>query len=293
MTIRRLRTLVAIAETETFSAAADVVHVTHAAVSQQMQALEAELGVTLFDRSTRTPQLTSVAQRIVIKARKLIADYNNLVPSALNDSGLGGTIALGVLRTTLTGLTPRAMSVLTSRHPDLGLRIKPGLTVTLLAEIERGNLDAALTSQPHQMPENMQFRPLVKEPMQLITALEEPIDDPIMLLKSRPFIRFDRTAVVGALIDNWILSKRIDVDETMELDSPEAITGMVQANLGVSIVPDLAVKPDDGALVKRISLGADAPTRTLGLIYRADQVKNHAIDAVFSALSDVISAPAE
>jgi DNA-binding transcriptional LysR family regulator len=185
------------------------------------------------------------------------------------------------------------MSVLTSRHPDLGLRIKPGLTVTLLAEIERGNLDAALTSQPHQMPENMQFRPLVKEPMQLITALEEPIDDPIMLLKSRPFIRFDRTAVVGALIDNWILSKRIDVDETMELDSPEAITGMVQANLGVSIVPDLAVKPDDGALVKRISLGADAPTRTLGLIYRADQVKNHAIDAVFSALSDVISAPAE
>ncbi|MDG1802383.1 MAG: LysR substrate-binding domain-containing protein, partial [Paracoccaceae bacterium] len=108
-----------------------------------------------------------------------------------------------------------------------------------------------------------------------------------------PFIRFDRTAVVGALIDNWILSKRIDVDETMELDSPEAITGMVQANLGVSIVPDLAVKPDDGALVKRISLGADAPTRTLGLIYRADQVKNHAIDAVFSALSDVISAPAE
>lgn len=293
MTIRRLRTLVAIAETETFSAAADVVHVTHAAVSQQMQALEAELGVTLFDRSTRTPQLTSVAQRIVIKARKLIADYNNLVPSALNDSGLGGTIALGVLRTTLTALTPRAMSVLTSRHPDLGLRIKPGLTVTLLAEIERGNLDAALTSQPHQMPANMQFRPLVKEPMQLITALEEPIDDPIMLLKSRPFIRFDRTAVVGALIDNWILSKRIDVDETMELDSPEAITGMVQANLGVSIVPDLAVKPDDGALVKRISLGADAPTRTLGLIYRADQVKNHAIDAVFSALSDVISAPAE
>ena len=293
MTIRRLRTLVAIAETETFSAAADVVHVTHAAVSQQMQALEAELGVTLFDRSTRTPQLTPVAQRIVIKARTLIADYNNLVPSALNDSGLGGTIALGVLRTTLTGLTPRAMSVLTSRHPDLGLRIKPGLTVTLLAEIERGNLDAALTSQPHQMPANMQFRPLVKEPMQLITALEEPIDDPIMLLKSRPFIRFDRTAVVGALIDNWILSKRIDVDETMELDSPEAITGMVQANLGVSIVPDLAVKPDDGALVKRISLGADAPTRTLGLIYRADQVKNHAIDAVFSALSDVISAPAE
>ncbi|MFK7746415.1 MAG: LysR family transcriptional regulator [Roseobacter sp.] len=288
MTIRKLRTLVAIAETQTFSAAADVVHVTHAAVSQQMQALEAELGVTLFDRSKRTPQLTPVAHRIVVKARGLIADYDNLVPMVLNDSGLNGTITLGVLRTTLTGLTPQAMAVLKSKYPDLGLHIKPGLTATLLAEIERGNLDAAITSQPHQMPASMSFRALAQEPMQLIAALEEPEDDPFKLIKTRPFIRFDRTAVVGALIDNWILSNRIQVNEAMELDSPEAIASMVQANLGVSIVPDLAVKPADRVPVKRLCLGPDAPVRTLGLMYRNDQVKAQAIDAVYASFSQVI-----
>jgi len=171
MTIRRLRTLVAIAETRTFSQAADVVHVTHAAVSQQMQALETERGIALFDRSTRTPQLTPVVHRIVAKARLLLADYDNLVPSVLNDSGLSGTIALGVLRTTLTGLIPQAMAVLKSAYPDLGLHIKPGLTATLLAEIERGNLDAAVTSRPHQMPANMSFRELAQEPMQLVAAI--------------------------------------------------------------------------------------------------------------------------
>ena len=119
MTIRRLRTLVAIADTRTFSAAADAVQITHAAVSQQMQTLEADLGITLFDRSTRTPQPTPLANRIIAKARCLIADYDNLVPTVLNDSGLNGHISLGVLRTILTWLIQSDGAAQSSR-PDLG-----------------------------------------------------------------------------------------------------------------------------------------------------------------------------
>ncbi|WP_415402233.1 LysR family transcriptional regulator [Tateyamaria sp. SN3-11] len=288
MTIRRLRTLVAIAETKTFSAAAEVVHVTHAAVSQQMQTLEADLGIELFNRSTRTPQLTPAARRIVEKARTLIADYDNLVPSVVNDEGLRGVIALGVLRTTLTGLAPQAMAAMKAKYPDIGFHIRPGLTTTLLAEVERGNLDAAITSKPHLMPAGLVFRELADEPMQLIAAIEEAGDDPIALLNTRPFIRFDRTAVVGALIDNWILSKRIRVSETMELDSPEAIASMVNANLGVSIVPDLAVKPQDAIPVKQFDLGPDAPHRTLGLVHQENHIKQQAVDELYQALAQVI-----
>ena len=63
---------------------------------------------------------------------------------------------------------------------------------------------------------------------------------------------------------------------------------MVQANLGVSIVPDLAVKPQDGVPVKRLSLGPDAPVRTLGLIHREGHVKMRAIDELFDALAGVV-----
>jgi DNA-binding transcriptional LysR family regulator len=290
MTIRLLRTLVAIADTKTFSAAAEVVHVTHAAVSQQMQTLEADLGIALFNRATRTPELTPVAHQIVTKARKLIFEYDNLVPSVLADGGLSGVVTLGALRTTLTGLTPQAMAVLKAKFPQVGLHIRPGLTGTLLADIERGTLDAALVTKPHLMPVGVEFRELTQEPMQLITAMEEPGDDPFELLSTRPFIRFNRNAVLGTLIDNWILSKRIRVSETMELDSPEAISSMVQANLGVSIVPDLAVKPLHSVPVKRLSLGPDAPMRSLGLAYRQDQVKTQMMDEVFDALRQVITA---
>lgn len=288
MTIRRLRTLVAIADTDTFSAAAEVVHITHAAVSQQMQALEADLGITLFDRSTRTPKLTPAAHQIVLRARSLIADYDNLAPSVLNDGGLSGVVSLGVLRTTLTGLVPQAMAVMKLKYPDLGLHIRPGLTATLVADIERGTLDAAITTKPHLIPSGVVFREVAQEPLQLIAAFEETENDPIKLLKSRPFIRFDRTAVVGALIDNWLLSQRIQVSETMELDSPEAIASMVRANLGVSIVPDPAVKPQDALTVRQISLGPDAPKRTLGLMHRKDQIKSRALDELYEAIIAVV-----
>lgn len=288
MTIRLLRTLIAIADTRTFTAAAGVVHVTHAAVSQQMQTLEADLGVALFNRSTRTPELTPVAHQIVAKARKLVADYDNLVPSVLGDGGLNGLVTLGVLRTTLTGLTPQAMAILKTNFPDVGLRIRPGLTGTLLADVARGDLDAAIVTKPHLMPDGIQFRDLTEEPMELIAAMEEQGDDPIALLKTRPFIRFNRNAVVGTLIDNWILSKGLRVTETMELDSPEAISSMVRANLGVSIVPSLAVKPLESVPVKRLPLGQDAPTRILGLAYRKDQLKIRLLDELFAILERVV-----
>lgn len=288
MTIRLLRTLVAIADTSTFSAAANEVHVTHAAVSQQMQTLEANLGIALFNRATRTPELTPIAHEIVRKARKLIADYDNLVPSVLADGGLSGVVHLGVLRTTLTGLTPKAMVVLKTKYPNIRLRIQPGLTGTLLTEIERGNLDAAIVTKPHLMPPGIRFRELTLEPMQLIAATEESGTDPIELLTTRPFIRFNRNAVLGTLIDNWIMSKRLHVTETMELDSPEAIASMVHANLGVSIVPDLAVKSQDSIRVKRLPLGEDAPVRCLGLAYHKDQIKAQLIDELFNVLRQVI-----
>ncbi|MEL6646861.1 MAG: LysR family transcriptional regulator [Pseudomonadota bacterium] len=288
MTIKHLRTLVAIADAKTFSAAAEIVHVTHAAVSQQMRTLEADLGVALFDRSTRTPELTPVAHQIVARARKILYDYDSLVPSVLSDGGMNGVISLGAMPTTLTGLAPLAMSVLKDKFPEVGLQIRPALTRPLLLDVERGMLDAAIVSKPHLMPEGVIFRKLADEPMHLITGLDDTESDPLRLLKIRPFIRFNRNAVVGSVIDNWIQSRGIRVSETMELDSLEAITSMVHENLGVSIVPRLAVRPPSAPKVRELGLGDGAPERVLGLAYREDQIKIQAIEEVYAALQTVI-----
>ena len=289
MTIRLLRTLVAVADAKTFSAAAARVHVTHAAVSQQMQTLEADLGVTLFNRSTRTPELTPLGRQIVIKARDVIAAYDNLVPSVLAEDGVGGALALGAMPTTLTGLTPRAMAVLKARFPLIGLHIRPGLTGALLAEVARGTLDAAIISKPQLIPPGLTFRPLATERMHLIAARQETEKSALVLLQSRPFIRFNRNAVMGTIIDTWLRANRIDVRETMELDSPEAVISMVHENLGVSIVPALAVPASGSPDVRRLDLGMQAPERIVGLIQPDAPVKTRALDAVHAALVQVIA----
>ncbi|MEX3015722.1 LysR family transcriptional regulator [Gymnodinialimonas hymeniacidonis] len=288
MTIRLLKTLVAVADTKTFSAAAEAVHVTHAAVSQQMRTLEDDLGLTLFDRSKRTPTLTAAGQQVVERARRLIADYDGLVDAVLSEDGLSGTFKLGVLRTTLTGLTPKAMAILKTRFPEVGLHLRTGLTSALLADLQRGDLDAAITSKPHLLPKGLAFHDLAHEPLELIASPDEQHDDPLTLLANRPYIRFNRNAVVGTLIDNWIVSQGVDVHETMELDSPEAITSMVHANLGVSILPRLAVPPAEAAPVKRLRLGPDAPERVVGLAHAVPPLKAKAIQEVLSALTHVI-----
>lgn len=289
MSIHLLRTLVAIADERTFSAAADVVNVTHAAVSQQMQTLEANLGVVLFNRDSRTPELTPLAVEIVRKARVLIQDYDNLLPSILDENGLHGDIAFGAVPTTFTGLTPSAMVRYKHKFPEIGLHISPGPTHSLLTDLKRGTLDVALLSKPHLLPEDIVFRELAQEPLELIAAQTETTDDPMELLTSRPFIRFNRAAVVGTLIENWIVENQLQVKEAMELDSLEAIAGMVHADLGVSIVPRLAVPATGAIALKRLSLGSEVPHRILGLAYPAQHVKTRMIDGLFGVLEKVIA----
>lgn len=283
MSIRLLRTLVAVSDNKTFSAAADAVHITHAAVSQQMRTLEAELQVSLFDRSKRTPELTPLGRAIVEKARKLVQDYDNLVPSVLGDEGFAGEISLGVVPTTLTGLAPASMAILKSSYPKLRVRIHPGLTSPLLADIDRGLLDAAVVTKPMVLPSGMSFRPIATEVLELIVAPDVTETNPHKLLQLNPFIRFNRDAVVGTQIETWLQDQGLRVRETMELQSLEAIASMVFANLGVSIVPTPCVRAHDMVAVKRIALGPNPPARVLGLAFRKENPRSRVIGEIHRA----------
>lgn len=278
MSIRVLKTLIAVEENGTFSAAADAVFVTHAAVSQQMKSLEEEWGIAIFDRTGRTPVLTPTGHALVNKAREVVAAYDGLVPSVLGDDGLRGKLMLGAVPTTLIGLAPVAISMLKKQFPDLHVSVQPGLTNELLHQVERGNLDAAIISRPNLLPRRLNWNQIATEPMQLLASTETESNDPIYLLKNNPFIRFSRDAVVGTMIEKWLQSKKIDVSDTMELEGLDAISSMVMCNLGVSIAPKGCVPAMSQPPLKRLSLGSDAPARQLGLVSRNDSAKARVID---------------
>lgn len=289
MSIRMLRTLIAVERNRTFSAAASEVFITHAAVSQQMRALEEEFGVKLFDRSKRTPELTPIGRAIVAKAKDVVSAYDDIVPSVVGDKEVKGEISLGALPTSLTGLVPLTVSLLKKRFDHLRVRVNPGLSLPLLAEIERGRLDAAIISKPPALPAQVSSRVLADEPMQLLAGPNAVSPDPLKLIEENPFIRFNRNAVVGQLIEDWLQAMNLRVEETMELESLEAISSMVAANLGVSIVPKTCVRSANPMPVKRIPLGKDAPSRKLILIYRSDNPRTRVLDLLHAATLEAIS----
>ncbi len=288
MSIRQLRTLLAIQDHGSFSAAAAACHVTHAAVSQQMKALETLWGVALFDRKGRHPELTPIGRALATKADEIVRAYDGILASVTGDHGFQGEFVLGAVPTTLTGLMPLALSLLRQRHADLMVTIYPGLSRQLMQQLDRGAIDAAIITRPELLPQGLDCLDIAAEPMQLLAPPQTDSDDPIELLRTRPFIRFDRNAIFGQMVERWLQKHKIIVRDSMELEGLEAISSMVMANLGVSIVPKRCVRNMNPLPVKRLALSGDPPARQLGLAYRDGTPKLSVIKAGEAALLDAV-----
>jgi DNA-binding transcriptional LysR family regulator len=150
--------------------------------------------------------------------------------------------------------------------------------------LDRGTYDVALLTKPALMPLGLVFLEIAEEPLHLITGSEVTETDPVRILETQPFIRFNRDAVVGTLIEAWLQERGIRVAEAMELENLEAISSMVHANLGVSIVPRACVQSAYALQLKTVPLGPQPPSRVLGLAYRKEHPKLRVIEEIHAAM---------
>ena len=127
MDTRQLKTLVAIATHGTFTKAAEIVNLTPSAVSQQIQALEVELNIILFERSSRPPKLTSQGLQVLEMAQEMLRLEDDTKANLRGDK-LAGTLMLGSVRSSALNLLPRAIVQMRNQYPDLktNLRILRG-----------------------------------------------------------------------------------------------------------------------------------------------------------------------
>ena len=152
MSLRHLRTLLAVRDHGSFSAAGDATLITHAAVSQQMKALETNWNIALFDRRPRSPQLTPIGHAFAAKAEAVIRAYDHMLTDIIDGTDFDSEIGLGAVPTTLTGLVPLAVSHLKKNFSQLHVVIQPGLSAALLQQIERRQIDAAIITRPNILP---------------------------------------------------------------------------------------------------------------------------------------------
>jgi DNA-binding transcriptional LysR family regulator len=133
--------------------------------------------------------------------------------------------------------------------------------------LERGELDCALTARPHfPVPKSMAWHRLRDEPLVLIAPDDLAGDTVGQLLQAAPFIRMDREAWTGRLVDSFLKEQGLPVRELFELDAQEAIVILVAQGLGVSLLPDWGIEPPAGRGIRKLPAGDGRHARVLGLI---------------------------
>jgi DNA-binding transcriptional LysR family regulator len=285
MGIRELRTFVAVAERGSLSAAAETLFLSLPAVSAQVASLENEVGSVLFDRSRKPARLNAAGHTLLVRAREILSLYEGLGESIADPAaGMAGSFALGSIPTALTSVIPKALKALRAAHPRMQIKVHHGLSPSFAEMLRQGEMDAAIISEPRTALPDISWAPFADEPVMVIAPSEAKGTTDGALLQEYPYIRFNRHFWVSQRIEDALVSRRIVLRESMELDSLEAIALMVRHGLGVSIIP----VSHDGFLrfhrLKAVPLGRPPMSRQIGLAERVGNPKARVTAALMKAL---------
>jgi DNA-binding transcriptional LysR family regulator len=287
MTIRFLRTFVTVSEAGSFAAAAKRIFLTHAAVSMQIKTLENDLGVLLFDRGHRPPQLTDTGRALLPMAADLVRAFDRL-PAALRSSDAEQShFSFGAIPSSLTGVTPRILSALRQELPDLHINLTSRLSEELIQMIEDGTVDAAFVSHVTEPSSDLEWRPFFREPLALLAPASGPRLEWERLLTEMPFIHFRRSMFIGRLVENLLRSRHLQVREIMTLDTIEAVAAMVANGLGVAIAPMRRDRYARNKMIRIVPLPRPAVYRTLGLVFRSARKADPLIKTLVAQVTDI------
>ncbi|HYE38707.1 MAG TPA: LysR substrate-binding domain-containing protein [Ramlibacter sp.] len=262
-----LQSFVMVVDSGSFAEAARRLDLTPAAVAARVKSLEEAMGTVLVRRAGRTVKPTEAGLRILDHARGVLRDVRNLHALANDDAPLGEW-RLGVSASSLTGLVPPLLRGLYGKHPKLAVYMEPGNSATLYQRVTSGMLDAAiLVEPPFTLPKSCGWQVLVEEPLCVLAPASLAGGDPLELLATQPFIRYDRSMWGGRMADTWLRERHIQPQERIEIDALNAIAAFVHHELGVSLVPDWTPPWPEGVRVVRIPLPPPAPVRRMGLVW--------------------------
>ena len=289
MNLSQLRSLIAIADAGGFSSAAERLFLTPSAISHQMRELEDELEVALFDRASRPPRLNAHGHAVVEQGRDLIARFELLQTLARSPGEIGGRLMLGCVSGVSSELVPRALANLHASHPAVRVSIEEGLSEPLAIRVRKRELDAAIiTELPDPDPE-LKSLVITEEAMMLVAPPGCDSTDWREVIARYPFIRLNRNAGMGKVIDRALREYRLEVNEAMELDSSETVVGMARAGIGAGVVPIGRLRRIAADDVVAMPFGDPPIHRRVVLTERRNNPRSDLSELVYEAVRAVTS----
>lgn len=257
MQLRQLRTFLSVATTLSFTRSAEKLHLAQSSVTEQIQALESDLGTALFVRAQRKLALTAAGKRLVDYAKEILAladEARAAVSAAANVAS--GELFVGGLDTLCVEWLPALLSAYRAECPDVQVLLRSGNSAELHRGLLEGTLDLCFSFGSALAGPELSSLDVGNEPLVVIVPPDHPLSKRAALaprdLLNEPFLVTQSGCIYRRMFEEAFATTRPQRPAVVaELATLSAICGMVQAGLGCAIVPQLAASRAvaDGALI--------------------------------------------
>lgn len=265
MEFQQLRYVCAIAETGSFSRAAERCQIAQPSLSQQVLKLEEELGAKLFDRLGRSVRLTEAGRAFIGHARSILGQLETARASVADkNADARGSVAVGAIPTIAPYLLPRYTAAFAKKYPDAKLRIVEETTPILVESLRDQSLDLAILALPLRH-KDLEVFPLRTEPLFAVLPQDHPRAAAELLalkdLRKESFVMLRDGHCFRDLSIAACTHARITPNIAFESGQFSSLLGMVAAGIGISLIPEMAI--DRNAGCRYVRLSDSRATRTI------------------------------
>lgn len=295
MTITQLQYVLAVAEHKNFTLAAQKCFVTQPTLSMQIQKVEEELNIKLFDRTKKPIKLTDIGLKIVNQAKNIVTEADRIVDIVQQEKGfIGGEFRLGIIPTIMPTLLPMFLKNFVNKYPKIKLIIEELNTDELIFKLNNGHLDAAIAATPLNEPKIKEivlyFEPFVAYVPEHNSSLNKKeifaedlnLSELLLLQDGHCF----RESVLNLCKNNTVN----DVNHfQIQSGSFETLIKLADEGLGITLLPYLhTLNLNDNDKAKLRNFAEPKPAREVSLIYPKTELKIHIIEALRNTISGVI-----
>jgi DNA-binding transcriptional LysR family regulator len=299
-TLDQLRILKAIAAEGSFKRAADSLYVSQPAVSLQVQNLERQLDVPLFDRGGRRAQLTEAGHLLLSYGDRILALCQETCRAIEDLQNLqGGTLIIGASQTTGTYLMPKLIGLFRHEYPDVAVQLHVHSTRRTCWSIVNGQVDLAIIGGevPLELQTSLDIEPYAEDELALVLPVFHPLAQKETVqredLYRLNFITLDAQSTIRKVIDQILVRSNIDprlLKIEMELNSIEAIKNAVQSGLGAAFISVSAIEKElKLGVLKRVMVENVVVKRTLSLILNPNRYRSKASEIFIAEILPKLS----
>ncbi|MEY4042789.1 MAG: hypothetical protein RL529_356 [Actinomycetota bacterium] len=296
MEIRQLRLFIAVAEELHFGRAADRLHMAQPPLSQQIRILEKELGVELFKRTTRSVEITSAGEALLVHARSVIEAVREAEYAAkASGAGMYGRVRIGFAGAATRHLLPQLAREVKSRHPNIELELKGNLYANAAQEaLARGDIDLGFVRLPYSLP-GLSYRAIEDENLVCVLPAEHELATrefvEVAELADQPFVTFPRDSgsTLRSITNKVCWDHGFTPRVVQEAPDSYTIHAMVAAGQGVSLAFSSTTNISQPGVVY-LPLKGDIPTLQSAIAWEASNT-NQALAAVIEVANSIFPKP--